>query len=171
MVSKEEKLPLAIYACIIIRVVLGGFVKGWGGEFTPTSFSQSIWRELATKIRFEVSLTVQPLTSHILPLTRTTIFIRRENNSLWTFEFATKWHHLKLCINQCVLIPAVSCRVYFVCPVSRQIVLLDDDDDAIMIFVRETVSWIISVECRPFCSTCFVIQFPIQRLQTGRVFV
>jgi hypothetical protein len=27
---KEEKLPLAIYACIIIRVVLGGggFVKG-----------------------------------------------------------------------------------------------------------------------------------------------
>jgi hypothetical protein len=153
-------------------VVLGGFVKGWGGEFTPTSFSQSIWRELATKIRFEVSLTAvfNPSRHTFYPSTRTTIFIRRENNLLWTFEFATNWHHLKLCINQCVLIPAVSCRVYFVCPVSRQIVLLDDDD-AIMIFVRETVSWIISVECRPFCSTCFVTQFPWQRLQTDRLFL
>jgi hypothetical protein len=55
---KKKKLPLAIYACIIIRVVVvGGFVKGWGGGVYPTPFSQSIWRELATKIRFEVSLT------------------------------------------------------------------------------------------------------------------
>jgi hypothetical protein len=98
-------------------VVLGGFVKGWGGEFTPTSFSQSIWRELATKIRFEVSLTAvfNPSRHTFYPSPEQQFWFDTKNNSLWTFEFATNWHHLKLCINQCVLIiPAVSC-VYFVC--------------------------------------------------------
>ncbi len=86
---------------------MGGFVKGWGeGRVYPTPFSQSIWRELATKIRFEVSLTAvfNPSRHTFYPSPEQQFWFDTKNNSLWTFLIRHKLTsfvtlHKSVCIN------------------------------------------------------------------------
>ena len=110
MVSKE-KLPLAIYACII-RVVLGGLWKveeGVERGVYPTPLAVHLARVgNENSFRGQSDCRFQPLTTHILPLTR--FWLNTKFTDGLYLVFRHDWHQLcnsansviPQCLVQCI---------------------------------------------------------------------
>ncbi len=148
----------------IIRVVVGVCERLRRGVY-PTPLAVHLARVgNQNSFRGQSDCRFQPLTTHILPLTRiwfNTKFTRRTVSL-----FLHNWHFSFITAKQCFFKTCLS--VFFVCQcLSRQIVCSTTQS-----WFSSEKRWvgIISIECLAFCSTSFVTQFPWQHFQTDSVF-